>query len=152
MDQNIWYDQKVQCVQCICIEHIEPFCICIEHIEPFGHTKHFGPYLLQLCPGEWWWTREEYVSSPHRSSQLTPLARLYAAWHPPILSWPCPPSSSYLLVFGDWCLSLLDAFLDSRKIYIGSLTSQLFYWYKQIKPHGLTANILSTNQGLMQVS
>ena len=25
MDQNIWYDQKVQCVQCICIEHIELF-------------------------------------------------------------------------------------------------------------------------------
>ena len=41
MDQNIWYDQKVQCVQCI--------CICIEHIELFGHTKYFGPYLLQLC-------------------------------------------------------------------------------------------------------
>ena len=39
MDQNIWYDQKVLCVQ----------CICIEHIELFGHTKYFGPYLLQLC-------------------------------------------------------------------------------------------------------
>ena len=39
MDQNIWYDQKVQCVQ----------CICIEHIELFGYTKYFGPYLLQLC-------------------------------------------------------------------------------------------------------
>ena len=41
MDQNVWYDQKVQCVQCICIEHIELFGCMHEDKCKYAHTMPF---------------------------------------------------------------------------------------------------------------